>query len=170
MDKDKDKSGVPKLVGAKADKKVAKKAAAVSRVCVEAYNRLKATALAFERLGATKDPTAAQRHVADAAQALDIIWTDGASLKSVLASSLEEPLMRLFLEVATSAEQVGLEARRKLLQQLTSADRFATVCRLTLFGNDVLKEALRCVALVEAEHAPDNAKAAAALAKWKEVL
>jgi hypothetical protein len=173
-DKEKDASGATKASGAKADKKAVKKPATLSRACLEAYNRLKATALAFERQGsgAGTDASAAQRYVADATQALEVIWADGATLKTLLASSLEEPLMRLFLEVATTtAEQVGVETRRKLLRQLTTVDRFATVCRLTLFGSDGLKEALRRHTLAEAPSAPeDDAKAAAAQAKWKEVL
>lgn len=131
----------------------------------------------------------------EATKALHTIWDEGASLKAVFASSLEEPLMHLLLILATtrgggvsavstannennstghsdnSDNLSSINLSKKLLQQLVSVDRFATVLQLALFGNDALNQAVReTVDQFIALEPPTESKLLSSLSKWKCML
>ena len=169
----------------------------LSRSSVDAYNKMKVLSISYERHLRTAVVTTTdgcnedeklQTMLNDASKALHTIWDEGASLKTVFASSIEEPLMHLLLILATtqksgkstdndnndnnsSTTSHADNLSKKLLQQLVTVDRFATVVQLTLFGNDALKQAVRdTVNQFIALELSTESKLATALSKWKSIL
>ena len=169
----------------------------LSRTSVDAYNKMKVLSISYERHlrtavvmttdGCNEDEKV-QTMLNDASKALHTIWDEGASLKTVFASSIEEPLMHLLLILATtqksgkttindnnnnnsSTTSHADNLSKKLLQQLVTVDRFATVVQLTLFGNDALKLAVRdTVNQLIALELSTESKLVTALSKWKSIL
>ena len=185
----------------KQGKKTTKTAKPLSRSSVDAYNKMKVLSISYERhlhTSTTAAATAAcdedekvRTMLKDATKALHTIWDEGASLKTVFASSLEEPLMHLLLILATthggvptansdnnstghyenSDNHSSIDLSKKLFQQLVSVDRFTTVAQLTFFGNDALKQAVRdTVDQFMALEPPPESKLLIALSKWKSML
>jgi len=159
------------------DQKKGKKTKApgpLSRSCVDAYNKLKLLSISYERLRTAAVTTASvedekvQTMINDASKALQTIWDEGATLKKVCAS-LEEPLLYLLLILATTSHADNLSKR--VLQELVSVDRFATVVQLTLHGNDALKQAvLSMVDQFIALELSTESKLVTSLCKWKSIL
>lgn len=94
---------------------------------------------------------------------LKVIWKEKNTLKKLMAASIEEELLHLLLTVAIkytckidnvnnipndsnnkdhSADDNNTNIGRKILYQLGLLDRFQTVLKLTLFGNQNLKKSL----------------------------
>jgi hypothetical protein len=175
----------------KGTKTTLKKPVVLNKACVEAHTKLKAAALALERLtpppSSSSAPASASASasadsatlplLAAATNALDVIWAEGVSLKSVVSSTVEEPFLYLLLCVAVHRGATDCPWAAKLAHQLASIDRFATVLQLTLYGNDALKASLRSLVdqlmdqlSTTGGDDKDDSKVHASLMKWKGLL